>query len=78
MPPEVPSFADRGIDPSEVDALKRLAAGIMNVQGNRFIKDLLRSKSIRIGNNKEEFKVNFEGAIDAGQITSDDVAPMAQ
>jgi len=62
------------IDPGEIAALKRLAAGIMNVQGNRFIKDLLRSKNIRIGNNKEEFKVNLEGAIDAGQITSADVA----
>jgi hypothetical protein len=43
--------------PAQVANLKRLAAGIIRVQGNRFIKELLRDKGIRIGVNKDDSSV---------------------
>src|SRR5271165_4482090 len=59
--------------PTEVADLKRLAAGIIRAQGNRFIKDLLRSKDIRIGANKDEFEANLSQAIETGELTLADV-----
>jgi hypothetical protein len=35
--------------PEEIAALKRLVEGVIRAQGNRFIKELLRAKEIRIG-----------------------------
>ncbi len=59
--------------PVEIEALKRLAAGIIRAQGNRFVKDLLRSKDIRIGGNKDEFQANLTAAIESGELTLEDV-----
>jgi len=59
--------------PAEIEALKRLAAGIIRAQGNRFVKDLLRSKDIRIGGNKDEFQANLTAAIESGELTLEDV-----
>ena len=56
-----------------VAELKRLAAGIIRAQGNRFIKELLRSKKIRIGTNKDDFEQNLDAAIETGDLTLDDV-----
>ena len=56
-----------------VAALKRLAAGIIRVQGNRFIKELLRDKGIRIGVNKSEFQRNLMEAIETGRLAREDV-----
>jgi hypothetical protein len=39
---------------------------IVLAQGNRFIKDLLRQKQIRIGTTKEDFRDNLTQAIDNG------------
>jgi hypothetical protein len=52
----------------EVAALKRLAAGIIRGQGNRFIKELLRCRGIRIGTNKDDFERNLNEAIDRGEL----------
>jgi hypothetical protein len=58
---------------SQIDDLKRLAAGIIRTQGNRFIKDLLRSKQIRLGANKEEFERHLAEAIETGILTLEDI-----
>lgn len=56
-----------------VATLKRLAAGIIRAQGNRFVKELLRAKQIRIGTNKDDFERNLSEAIESGQLTLEDV-----
>ena len=57
----------------EVADLKRLAAGIIRDQGNRFIKELLRDKGIRIGVNKDDFERNLTEAIETGQLVLSDI-----
>jgi hypothetical protein len=57
-----------------IEDLKRLAAGIIREQGNRFIKELLRAKDIRIGTNKAEFERNVVEAIETCRLTLDDIA----
>jgi hypothetical protein len=59
--------------PSEIADLKRLAAGIIRTQGNRFIKELLRAKRIRIGVNKDDFERNLTDAIESGELRLDEV-----
>lgn len=59
--------------PDQVADLKRLAAGIVRDQGNRFIKELLRHKGIRIGVNKDDFERNLNKAIESGELLLDDV-----
>ena len=56
--------------PVQVVNLKRLAAGIIRAQGNRFVKELLRDKKIRIGENKDDFERNLTAAIESGQLSS--------
>ena len=58
--------------PSQIADLKRLAAGIIRVQGNRFIKELLRDKGIRIGVNKDDFERNLSEAIETGKLGLED------
>src|SRR5712691_10373878 len=43
------------------------------LQGNRFIKELLRSKKLPIGTNKEQFEQHLREAISGGQLTRADV-----
>lgn len=57
----------------EVAELKRLAAGIIRSQGNRFIKELLRSNDITIGATKDDFEANLKAAIEAGELRLGDV-----
>jgi len=57
----------------EIADLKRLAAGIIRAQGNRFIKELMRDKKIRMGANKEDFNRNLDAAIESGTLRLDDV-----
>ncbi len=57
----------------DVLELKRLAAGIIRAQGNRFIKELLRSKKIPIGKNKNDFERNLNEAIESGKLILSDV-----
>jgi hypothetical protein len=59
--------------PQEVADLKRLAAGIIRAQGNRFVKELLRTKNIRIGTNKDDFERGLTEAIESGALTLADV-----
>lgn len=58
---------------AEIEDLKRLAAGIIRAQGNRFVKNLLRSKGIQVGANKDEFQANLTAAIESGELTLADV-----
>lgn len=58
---------------SRITDLKRLAAGVIRAQGNRFIKELLREKDIRIGTNKDDFERNLTDAIESGKLGLDDV-----
>src|ERR1700704_3158219 len=60
--------------PGEIVDLKRLTAGIIRAQGNRFIKELLRDKDIRIGVTKDDFERNLNEAIENGNLRLDDVA----
>jgi hypothetical protein len=60
--------------PGEIADLKRLADGIIRDQGNRFIKELLRDKKIRIGDTKEDFSTNLNNAIESGELRLTDVA----
>src|SRR5260370_7459575 len=50
-------------------ALKKVVAQIVLAQGNTFIKELLRSNNIQIGNTKADFAQNLNAAIDAGVLT---------
>jgi hypothetical protein len=59
--------------PTEIEDLKRLAAGIIRAQGNRFVKTLLRSKDIQVGANKDEFQANLTAAIESAELTLADV-----
>ena len=59
--------------PAQIADLKRLAAGIIRAQGNRFIKELLRAKGIRIGATKDVFERYLTEAIETGKLTLDDV-----
>ena len=54
--------------PSEKDALIRLVKGIVLAQGNVFIKELLRSRGIRIGTTKADFEQNMIEAIRNGEL----------
>jgi hypothetical protein len=60
-------------DPAEIASLKRLAAGIIRAQGNRFVKELLRDKKIRIGTNKDDFNRNLDAAIESGNLRLSEV-----
>ena len=55
------------------DRAKELAASIVLAQGNVFIKELLREKELRIGATKADFDRSLREAIDAGQITVQDL-----
>lgn len=55
------------------EQLKEQILQIVLAQGNRFIKDLLRKKQIRIGTTKEDFRNNLTQAIDDGHLTADDI-----
>ncbi len=70
-----PASADAQAPPSrsEIASLKRLAAGIIRAQGNRFVKELLRDKGIRIGANKDDFNRNLDQAIESGKLRLDHV-----
>jgi hypothetical protein len=50
-------------------ALKKVVAQIVLSQGNTFIKELLRSNKIQIGNTKSDFSENLIAAIDNGTLT---------
>jgi hypothetical protein len=50
-------------------ALKKVAAQVVLAQGNTFIKELLRSNKIQIGNTKSDFSENLNAAIDTGALT---------
>jgi hypothetical protein len=43
------------------------------LQGNRFIKELLRAKHLPIGTNKEQFEAHLREAISSGQLTKEDI-----
>jgi hypothetical protein len=52
--------------------LQELAKGIVSAQGNLFIKELLRSKGVRIGATKAEFLEHMFEAIDDGFLSEAD------
>jgi hypothetical protein len=52
----------------EMKKLKKLASGIILAQGNKFIKELLREKKIRMGATKDDFHRNMIEAIEAGKL----------
>jgi hypothetical protein len=58
---------------TEIADLKRLAAGIIRTQGNRFIKELLRANDVRLGTNKDDFERNLSEAIASGALRLADV-----
>lgn len=57
----------------EIKDLKRLAAGIIRAQGNRFIKELLHERKIPLGTNKDDFERNLNAAIESGELRLEDV-----
>lgn len=64
---------DRRPDAQEVSDLKRLVAGIIRDQGNRFIKELMRTKDIKLGVNKDDFEYNLNNAVQLGELRLSDV-----
>ncbi len=58
---------------TEIQDLKRLAAGIIRAQGNRFIKELMRTNEITIGTTKDDFERNLTSAIEGGELRLSDV-----
>jgi len=63
-----PSKAQQGNELNK-RTLKKVVAQIVLAQGNTFIKELLRSNNIQIGNTKADFAQNLNAAIDAGALT---------
>ncbi len=57
----------------EIQDLRRLAAGIIRTQGNRFIKELMRANDVTLGANKDDFERNLIAAIEDGQLRLSDV-----
>src|SRR5437879_6514364 len=57
----------------ERKALRKLVRGIVLAQGNAFVKELLRSKGIRIGDTKADFERNMLEAIRDGRLRRSDV-----
>ncbi len=57
----------------EIADLKRLVSGMIRTQGNRFVKELLRGKKIRIGANKLDFERNLNEAIELESLRIGDV-----
>lgn len=53
----------------ETHQLKDAVRSIVLMQGNEFIKELLRKNKIPIGTKKSEFSKNILAAIDAGKLT---------
>lgn len=51
------------------DELKAFVSRIVLSQGNRYIKDLLRSAGVAIGTNKDSFEANLHQAIDSDDLT---------
>jgi hypothetical protein len=49
--------------------LKTVVQSIIVAQGNEFIKELARSRSVKIGTTKKEFSENLGAAIDDGTLT---------
>lgn len=62
----------------EINDLKRLAAGIVRAQGNRFIKELMRDQGITLGANKNDFERNLSTAIEDGDLRLATVAAWLQ
>jgi hypothetical protein len=58
----------------EIEGLRRLVRGIVLAQGNLFIKELLRSRKIKIGATKAEFESNLLQAIDEGRLRLADLS----
>jgi hypothetical protein len=54
--------------PAEKDALIRLVKDVVLAQGNVFIKELLRSRNIKIGTTKAEFEANMVEVIESGDL----------
>lgn len=54
--------------PAERDVLIRLVKKVVIAQGNVFIKELLRSRGVKIGTTKTEFEANMIAAIDRGEL----------
>lgn len=57
----------------EKQHLKELVSGIVVVQGNLFIKELLRKHSITIGRTKADFEKNLLDAVEDGRLRLADV-----
>ena len=72
------SGSRRKLPADQVAKLKRLASGIIRAQGNRFIKELMREKGLRIGANKGEFQAGLIAAIEAGDLTLADIRQWLQ
>ncbi len=58
-------------EPLTTHQLKNLVRDVVLVQGNAFIKDLLRQNHTRIGSTKDEFTANLNDAIDTGGLTQE-------
>ena len=54
---------------SDKQQLKDAVRSIILVQGNEFIKELLRKHKLQIGTKKADFSKNILAAIDAGTLT---------
>lgn len=53
--------------------LKALVGGIVAAQGNVFIRELLRDKGLAVSGTKEQFVARLEEAVEAGDLTLEDV-----
>ncbi len=58
---------------SQAEDLRDFVLGVVRAQGNIFIRELLRSRGVPIGANKQEFEANLREAIDDGKLTWADV-----
>lgn len=63
----------RGVVDARGSRLKRLIDDVVLAQGNDFIKELLRSKGLRIGATKTQFRLYLHAAVDDGLLTEADV-----
>jgi hypothetical protein len=64
--------SDSGARGSEGGGLDQIL-GLALLQGNRFIREFLRSKQIRLGSTKEQFEANLREAIADGKLGRADI-----
>jgi hypothetical protein len=69
----IPVMTNGGIGDGWTELTIDQLLDLVLLQGNRFIRELLRSKGLRLGTNKEQFEIHLRQAIADGELTPADL-----